>query len=210
MIGPISIANIGCQHCELGPIIHPIIFSYMGNAINFLHLHFFPYLFVIYCHYINIVSCICSNVSAWNMAGSWREGGTPLLLLWLQLMQLSRRINLIDQSSWKLVRTARKISKKNKNFISFDVQSLFGIKLCHHYISLSLKTLMIKNKTYRSFHPFELWNTDTPKCKLPADGPSTTYRLWATYLLYSSIIESPFWLAGGLMRYRDDAETYIN
>ena len=35
MIGPISIAKIGCQHCELGPII----FSYMGYfrcRINFL------------------------------------------------------------------------------------------------------------------------------------------------------------------------------
>ena len=30
IIGPILIANIGCQHCELGPIIGPIIFSYMG------------------------------------------------------------------------------------------------------------------------------------------------------------------------------------
>ena len=33
IIGPISIANIGCQHCELGPIIGPIIFSYMGTKI---------------------------------------------------------------------------------------------------------------------------------------------------------------------------------
>ena len=31
IIGPISIANIGCQHCELGPIIGPIILSYMGS-----------------------------------------------------------------------------------------------------------------------------------------------------------------------------------
>ena len=30
IISPISIANIDWQHCELGPIIGPIIFSYMG------------------------------------------------------------------------------------------------------------------------------------------------------------------------------------
>ena len=51
---------------------------------------------------------------------------------------------------------------------------------------------MIKNKTYRSFIPLELSNTDMPQCKLLAYYPSAAYQLSAIQLLYSKIIGSLF------------------